>query len=82
MTGRVSTKFGFEFTPIPTLVSYRLGAIKSFNSKSNISTPTFRLPSWNHPNFESASIPAKEYVYSEALQNNGYQTIFLGKWVS
>ena len=80
MTGRYSTRFGFEFTPFP-----RIGAT-IFQWMRN---PEAALPSY----FDQAALaalpddplaefgmPAEEITIAEVLREAGYYTAHIGKW--
>lgn len=81
MTGRYSTRFGFEFTPFP-----RVGAT-IFQWMQDINQP--EMPSY----FDQAALdalpdnpladfgmPPEEITIAEVLQNAGYYTAHIGKW--
>lgn len=81
MTGRYSTRFGFEFTPFP-----KIGAtifqwmqdeeqpvLPSFFDKAAIES----LPA--NPLFE-LGLPPSEITVAEILQEAGYYTAHIGKW--
>ena len=79
MTGRYSTRFGFEFTPIfkagPTI----------FQWMQDIEKPV--LPTYvdiesaeTLPDLESLGMPAEEVTIAELLQDAGYYTAHVGKW--
>ena len=79
MTGRYSTRFGFEFTPFP-----RSGAT-IFQWMQDLEKPT--LPSFiDHdrldqlaPMFE-LGMPPSEITIAEVLKEAGYYTAHIGKW--
>ncbi len=79
LTGRYSTRFGFEFTPI-----FKLGP-KIFNWMSEVDP--FPLPlmvdevtAASLPPVEELGMPGEEVTIAEVLQDRGYYTAHIGKW--
>ena len=79
MTGRYSTRFGFEFTPF-----FKSGAT-IFQWMQDIEKPT--LPSYiDHdrldalPNMAELGMPPSEITIAEVLKSAGYYTAHIGKW--
>ena len=79
MTGRYSTRFGFEFTPLfPgafTLFKW-INEIENSELKSEIDQ---NLATVSKHVF-SAGLPTEEITIAEALQDAGYYTAHVGKW--
>ncbi len=77
MSGRYSTRFGFEFTPTPPGMM-RLQAIRGRDPgrlRGNISYPDAEpVP------FEEMGMPASEITLAELLADRGYHTVHVGKW--
>ena len=79
MTGRYSTRFGFEFTPF-----YRIGVtIMDWMQQANPQP----LPTVIHhdlasqmPDIAGRGMPADEITLAETMQAAGYQTAHIGKW--
>ena len=79
MTGRYSTRFGFEFTPF-----YRIGVtIFDWMQQANPGP----LPTVIHhdlaaqmPPIAARGMPADEITLGEVMQTAGYQTAHIGKW--
>ena len=79
MTGRYSTRFGFEFTPF-----YRIGVtIMDWMQQANPQP----LPTVIHhdlasqmPDIAGRGMPADEVTLAETMQAAGYQTAHIGKW--
>ncbi len=79
MTGRYSTRFGFEFTPF-----FKSGAT-IFQWMQDIEKPT--LPSYiDHdrldalPPMAELGMPPSEITIAEVLKSAGYYTAHIGKW--
>jgi len=79
LTGRYSTRFGFEFTPFP-----RVGAT-IFRWMQDIDQP--ELPSFIDaakadalPDMKELGMPPEEVTIAEVLQDAGYYTAHIGKW--
>lgn len=79
MTGRYSTRFGFEFTPFP-----KVGAT-IFNWMQELDEP--ELPaiidmeiSKAMPEMSHLGMPANEITIAEVLKDAGYYTAHIGKW--
>lgn len=79
MTGRYSTRFGFEFTPF-----FKSGAT-IFQWMQDIEQPT--LPTFiDHaglaamPEMWQLGMPPEETTIAEVLQAKGYYTAHIGKW--
>ncbi len=79
LTGRYSTRFGFEFTPFPKVG----GTI--FQWMQDIKQPT--LPSYINqellaklPEMTDLGMPTDEITIAEVLKTAGYYTAHIGKW--
>jgi arylsulfatase A-like enzyme len=79
LTGRYSTRFGFEFTPFP-----KTGAT-IFRWMDEIDPPV--LPSIvdeealaAFPDFSEMGMPSSEITIAEILRDAGYYTAHIGKW--
>jgi len=79
MTGRYSTRFGFEFTPFP-----KVGAT-IFQWMQDINQPA--LPAFIDmaavdalPAMQELGMPPEEVTIAEVLQDSGYYTAHIGKW--
>src|SRR5262245_28326793 len=79
MTGRYSTRFGFEYTPF-----FKVGvSIFELMSESDPSPlkPVIHRDEANHMRpLEENGMPASEITIAEVLKSAGYQTAHIGKW--
>ena len=79
MTGRYSTRFGFEFTPF-----YRIGVtIVDWMQQANpqpLQTVIRHDLAAQMPGIAALGMPADEITLAEAMQTAGYQTAHIGKW--
>jgi uncharacterized sulfatase len=79
MTGRYSTRFGFEYTP-----AFRIGA--TIAEWTNADRPEALHTHVNHdtldslPSMEHLGMPTSEVTIAEVLKDAGYRTAHIGKW--
>jgi len=81
MTGRYSTRFGFEFTPFP-----RIGAT-IFSWMQQINQPVLpteidlaKVEQLPGERYTDLGVPAEEITIAELLRDAGYYTAHIGKW--
>jgi uncharacterized sulfatase len=79
VTGRYSTRFGYEFTPI-FKIGYTL-----FDLLARCSTDPYPLQldmelANQLPELEALGMPASEITIAEKLKEVGYHTVHIGKW--
>ena len=78
MTGRYSTRFGFEFTPtppgfstvVPLLASTRQGVLR----EPRVDDVGPSIP------YDDMGVPATEITLAELLKPAGYHSVHIGKW--
>lgn len=79
MTGRYSTRFGFEFTPAPDA----FGPILQQLSKADTAPRTFKFEEVHaddHMPYEAMGMPSSEITLAEELKRAGYHNLHIGKW--
>ena len=81
LTGRYSTRFGFEFTPTPDGFSPILKQLtqldpmpRKFEFFEQDDAAGAHLP------FRQRGLPTQEITLAEELQARGYRTLHIGKW--
>ena len=79
MTGRYSTRFGFDYTPYPKTASRILNLI-SDESEEDLPTINSENVDWEQVGLFVGGMPSEEVTIAEVLQNNGYYTALVGKW--
>jgi len=78
MTGRYPTRFGFEFTAVPTMFARN---IASMGGHSGNTPPIFHKERIKDvPPVDQMGVPASEVTIAETLKGAGYRTLHLGKW--
>lgn len=77
MTGRYPTRFGFEYTAIPSAMASSIG-----HADSKSPYPTIYHAELNHdlPAYEDMGVPHDQIMIPELLKDRGYHTIHIGKW--
>lgn len=79
LTGRYSTRFGFEFTPAPKGMALLAGIFYE-------DSPLLRRPivdretARSMPPMTELGMPGSEITLAELLKTRGYHTIHIGKW--
>ena len=79
MTGRYSTRFGFEFTPIPEVGRMILNWLRE-EDDSELKARIDREVATNLPPFMEQGMPTEQITIAEVLRDAGYYTAHIGKW--
>ena len=79
MTGRYPTRFGFEFTPTPSLF---MKLIARAGARHSAEAPPvyFADREIGQPAYEDMGLPTSEITIAKVLQSAGYHTAHIGKW--
>ena len=79
MTGRYPTRFGFEFTPTPSLF---MKLIARTGEKQGGDAPPvyFADREAGQPAYEDMGLPTSEVTIAKVLRAAGYHTAHIGKW--
>jgi len=79
MTGRYSTRFGFEFTPTPKAMPKVMGMITDASDRlRKINVVEENLDAL--PEYEELGLPPSEITLAEVLKTKGYHNVHIGKW--
>ena len=77
MTGRYSSRYGFEFTPYPA----RAAAITNLMRRDDeLATIRIEGVELDELGLDVGGLPNEEITVAELLQENGYYTAHIGKW--
>jgi arylsulfatase A-like enzyme len=78
LSGRYGTRFGFEFTPTPTIMAPLMGIVMSaspIERRRPIINSDYEAVAW-----DDMGMPASEVTIAETLKTAGYHTVHIGKW--
>ena len=79
LTGRYSTRFGFEFTPFPKVGATIFRWMEELDPA--LHTPVLNSQALdNLPDMTELGMPGSELTVAETLQDAGYYTAHIGKW--
>lgn len=80
LTGRIATRFGFEFTPTPVAFSRLVAGFEYDRGPNYPKAKYFKEREKDHTGMNSLGIPADEITLAELLKKQGYHTAMVGKW--
>ena len=77
MTGRYSSRFGFEFTPYQKSAAFITNLLRKDDGLNSIQLDNVE---WDEYGLDVSGLPSDEITVAEILQDNGYYTAHVGKW--
>ena len=79
MTGRYSTRFGFEFTPTPKGMGLVVGLFEPPPDRK-LRPQVDLAAARDMPDMSELGMPTDEITLAELLRARGYHTLHIGKW--
>ncbi len=80
MTGRYSTRFGFEFTPFPRSGATIFRWMQEMNPEAPLPTYLDQAAVESLAPMSELGMPSAEVTIAEVLKDAGYYTAHIGKW--
>ncbi len=78
MSGRYSTRFGFEFTPTPPSMMPMMRMMR--NASDRAMPPMYFDDEADSIPYQNMGMPPEEITLAELLRDRGYHTAHIGKW--
>jgi uncharacterized sulfatase len=79
LTGRYSTRFGFEFTPTPKGMGTVVGLFEPASDRKLRPHVDMDVAK-RMPDMSELGMPTSEVTLAEVLRAHGYHTVHIGKW--